>query len=1070
MTYSLRPFIGRLLVWAALLPLLASMVVAGGCADAQADGGSVRGSIYAAIRGKIGLEKRIFLPEFEVSLVSDSSGATVASTKTDMLGRFVFGHQPTGNYRACWKAAGWVAACSPETISLNGNNKHMLPIAVSPENKTLADGTVRGAYWGTVKLADGSSPFFHEQYFAVGRTAEVTVTNLAGATLYKTIANPAGEFVVVDVPAAQLRTTAQVEATSAAVVTPAATVGSADAVSITLPNSRPFLFSIAAMLGGKGVREAAPSAELDVAAEVRDKDGDPLTFTWKPAPSSGRIVSMAGNRAVWQLPKTAGRQTLYLLVSDKKGGYSTQSVTLNVTDGDVSFSGKVVTQSGVPIPNAAVTVNGRTVTGTANGAFFAKTPRADRYVVNVYAPGFATASRIFDRSGVYHEYRLVRATVTAIDPTTAVQIVDRTEGRKSNLRPAAIRLEAGSLVGSDGKAPTGPILARMATIDIANAEMPGDFGSRSGSREGYLISSGAVFAEFVDTAGNKYNLAPGKTAEIVMPSQATTKNQPKTISLWTYNEQTGYWDDLKIRATFDAARRAYVGRVPHFSFINTDIEKTAGSCVRMLVDNIDRNRIKVRVSYDSQGTPFDQTYEGDLKDSVNAIRRLPPNTNIKIEVRDLENNEITYARLLDANQQVLADNVVNTGPATEPLYAVTPYSNCVTTSIRLRPDLSDSSLSGIFPFLSARYGSVRLSNDPNDPELILREDAERYYQALDPGLSFDASTEIWSGGTHSTLGDWWTQAGFDPNTGAGGTRAAYLNHNDLGFGQDVHVSRVGDDVFAYMTLYGDPDQNAGNAQDALDQTAAKQGVTLTMEYRVLPDTSDRVTKFFAFSNGQSSGTLITSADLDGFGQKYVPQVCLNCHGGWPYWPKRGEFDNDWNDPGLRFGDLIAPVFREFDTDSFRYPGNPPSLPEGLRQTFYDLNQLVKKTNPREAIINLIDGWYAGLAPTAPPNTAFTPPGWIDQQELYLQVVAKSCRGCHGAFESTIIWSQYLDNFQHHASEIQELVCGPERFRMPMPNALMTYRNFWLDLGSPYRPDMLGLFSASDWTPFPDGCR
>lgn len=138
-----------------------------------------------------------------------------------------------------------------------------------------------------------------------------------------------------------------------------------------------------------------------------------------------------------------------------------------------------------------------------------------------------------------------------------------------------------------------------------------------------------------------------------------------------------------------------------------------------------------------------------------------------------------------------------------------------------------------------------------------------------------------------------------------------------------------------------------------------------------------------------------------------------------------------------------------------------------RQSFFDLNQLVKASSPQQGIQDVIDGWYSGLQPTDPPNTAFTPPAWIDggqpqKQALYQQVVAKSCRTYHVAFSLTspvsgITWTGYAQ-FQLHQATIQSYVCGNNKY---MPHALMTYRNFWL-LSGPHRPYVLGNFTATDW--------
>jgi hypothetical protein len=93
--------------------------------------------------------------------------------------------------------------------------------------------------------------------------------------------------------------------------------------------------------------------------------------------------------------------------------------------------------------------------------------------------------------------------------------------------------------------------------------------------------------------------------------------------LWSYNEKTGLWDDLERSAIYDPNRKLYVGHTPHFSVINTDLAKADASCVRVLLDNVNRNQLSARITYVSGGTAFAQTFDGVLGDALNVVRRLP---------------------------------------------------------------------------------------------------------------------------------------------------------------------------------------------------------------------------------------------------------------------------------------------------------------------------------------------------------------------------------------------------------------------------------------------------------------
>src|SRR5262249_121722 len=135
------------------------------------------------------------------------------------------------------------------------------------------------------------------------------------------------------------------------------------------------------------------------------------------------------------------------------------------------------------------------------------------------------------------------------------------------------------------------------------------------------------------------------------------------------------------------------------------------------------------------------------------------------------------------------------------------------------------------------------------------------------------------------LKDWWTINGFDPKTGIGKGEesAAYLNYNDLGFGRDMHILQQGENVAAYVTNYGDPQ----NLQDLLfaDLAAGKvdpSGRTVCMECSPVEGgefAKVPVVKFYVYESRDPEAKRLTSANLDGVGEKFVPNLCLNCHGG-----------------------------------------------------------------------------------------------------------------------------------------------------------------------------------------------
>jgi len=693
--------------------------------------------------------------------------------------------------------------------------------------------------------------------------------------------------------------------------------------------------------------------------------------------------------------------------------------------------------------------------------------RAGRYLVSVSAPGYLTAIKVYDRSLASQTYRLTKASVHTVDPTADIVLRDtRRELEALQMRGASVVIPAGALVGPDGSRATTPLTAQITTINVANGEMPGDFGARDRTgRETNLISFGAVDIEIRDGAGKVYNLGPGQTAQVEIPVPANMPSPPSRIALWTFNPKTGFWDQEIGTATLKGG--FYSGTVTHFSTFNADLAKSDAACVRVLLDNVNRSQLRARVVWDSGGTSFVQQPEFLLGDALNAMYRLPPNTNVRVRIFDAGTNaELTSAQLLDASQAVLTNNVVNTGAASLPLFPTAPFDNCVTTSVRLPVPVGSVSR---IPFLSFTLaGSL--------------DQAVGYYRGLNSGLTFtpnaaDPNGGTYSGGTVSTLGAWWAQAGFDAS-GGGGTRAAYLNHGDLGFGRDMHMRKTGSgNVFAYVTNYGGANQNGANADLANTANTATALATVAMQYTSIPGIPGRTVQFYVYAGGQASGRLLNSADLDGFGQKFVPNLCQNCHGGAVYAPAASAAPSNL-DLSLRasLSATVGASFREFDLGGLRFPPGGATTPDPATLPRYRaLNDMVVATNPQVGITELINGWYAGAAsPSSPPDLTFTPTAWKSSAEpqrepLYRQVVAHVCRTCHIAFDqnsptSGITWTTY-DQFKNAASIIQPYVCGNSKL---MPHTLMAYRNFWLSTG-PHMPSVLGSFSAAGWPSF-GGCQ
>jgi hypothetical protein len=369
------------------------------------------------------------------------------------------------------------------------------------------------------------------------------------------------------------------------------------------------------------------------------------------------------------------------------------------------------------------------------------------------------------------------------------------------------------------------------------------------------------------------------------------------------------------------------------------------------------------------------------------------------------------------------------------------------------------------------------------------DQAKAYYKALDPAMSFNESTGRWSGGHHSNFAAWLKFAGFDKDAPNGegidhvhSEQIAYLNFNDLGFGRRMTMRQDKNtlNVYAFVTNFGNPDQCLDNAEFAKNNKKKKLDATVAMEFAPLAGVSpDKVVKFYVFNttaknkNNLGDAELLNSAMLDGNGPKFVPNLCVTCHGGKLLQKDAGTVGAITpDDASLRFDPKIAETgahFREFDLASFRYPASVPTdanhVPTGtaVLAAFKRLNEFALATNPTSAITELIKGWY----PTSSPNfnAGFVPSGWSAQPDLYKNTIAQSCRTCHVAIgnDSAINWTDY-SIFKGFSKEVETLVCNRSIFPR-MPHALITYLNFWTIASPTYPAKALAEFSdPPGWNP------
>lgn len=1034
--------------------LIALSFGAGSCkkkgSPTQELGGGVHGSVFAAVPVATAADPKntqiVLLPDIEVALFRMADETVIAKVTTDYFGRYYFPHQEPGTYRLRWKAQhGWAEGTHPDIVEIHGETRYPLPAQIAATKGT-------GVIVGRIAFSDGSTPWNYDEFFSVDNNAIITVLDVSRTTTLAgpIHANATGLYAVAGLPRDQdLSVRAQHEASSVTRVASSSAVSFGGAVAttdLTLPNDRPEIIDLVPSVAGAVVKTAAPGDVITVTALTRDGNGDALTHAWKLVKGNGTI-SGTGATAQWTLPNYEGTYAAYVEVSDGRGGYAQQRINFTTALTHVTFLGRAVDKSaGTSVGSAAVTVNGTAGTTDANGFVRLRVPLADRYVLNIEKLGYALFSRVVDSPLTGQTWHLVKTFTQAVDPTQPIAITDRRpELEQRKLRGMRVRVPANVLVDPAGNKPTGSLTVHLATLDISDGEAPGDWGGWINGHETNLTSFGAGFVEFVDGTGAKYNLKPGASAEVEFTAPpAMLASAPANVPTWSYNPATGYWE-LNGSAVLKSATGSYVNNVQHFSTINTDLEKEDAACLGVMIYPPIPTGVKLRVK-NPGGASFSQTFEFVLDAAINAVYRLPANTLVSLELLNADGTAYNSTVLLEEELGVpLAGNVVNTGaaiPSGQSLWPPEPYvPPCKLVILR------EANEPTALAFLNQKGPGTEA-------------EAVAYYEAVDPN------------DLRLTLRGWWETNGFafsdDNGNGVDDTdflqppdnavRTSYLNDNDLGSGRDMYfLERSDGSVAAYVTNYGDFNQDHGNADRAANRDTP--GATVCMEWSPVEGAgTTRIVKFFVYlgaDNGPNAPR-VTSANLDTFGEKYVPNLCNNCHG--------GSYIGVGTTP--TFANInMGSSFRELDTATYKYPGLALTPDAAAKTAFKEQNNIVRAANGDnisvQVIKDLIDGWYAGG--TDDQDNTYTPPAFAGTPEkaLYQDVVRHSCRTCHVALETDINWTDYeqLKLRRGFGDFLKDYVLCETRI---MPHAVITYRNFFLS-SLPHRPAILRDFvDGSDW--------
>ena len=334
--------------------------------------------------------------------------------------------------------------------------------------------------------------------------------------------------------------------------------------------------------------------------------------------------------------------------------------------------------------------------------------------------------------------------------------------------------------------------------------------------------------------------------------------------------------------------------------------------------------------------------------------------------------------------------------------------------------------------------------------------AQAYYSAVDPL------------GERNTLAAWKNKNQF----GTAGQEfvAVFRDVRDLGYGRRMTGRRNADGTIAFFVEnynvstvpggYSSVNVDAARVRDA-QWHVGTNGIEWSCDPQPTPCTR-MFAKYYNFdpATGQRQNML----NLDGRGQKAMPGICINCHGGRgdPLTPQPS-YALVANSVTQQRGDTLGKL-QPFHVDSFEWSATPGFTRADQEATLKTFNQWVLCTYPGGGTVSgtwgsctqptadpnewqatsapMVEDWYGGSGmPSAQFSDTYIPAGWAGNTALYQQVVAPYCRTCHimrGTLDEDDIDFMTEAKFQSYADRIK--VHAFDRGNMPL--AFLVYQDFW----------------------------
>ena len=268
------------------------------------------------------------------------------------------------------------------------------------------------------------------------------------------------------------------------------------------------------------------------------------------------------------------------------------------------FQGVILDTNGAPIYGATVQIGTTSVATNYKGFFTLKNASVQENFahIKVTKAGFINASRVLVPSNGMNRINImmIPETLTSTVSSGATSTVSLADGTK-------VKFD-GSFKDANGNAYSGSVSVSLYHLAPSNTYlnelMPGSFLATSSNGSARIMETfGMLHVQLTGSAGQNLQIATGHTAEITVPVDASqSSTSPSTIPLWSYNENTGMWNE---EGSATKVGNTYVGTVSHFSWWNCDIQLPQATLKVTVKNNTGQPLVNAKVTLKRNS----QTYE-----------------------------------------------------------------------------------------------------------------------------------------------------------------------------------------------------------------------------------------------------------------------------------------------------------------------------------------------------------------------------------------------------------------------------------------------------------------------------